>query len=79
MTIDVAPSHETTPDTDTDLAVHTLARRLYLHYCQVRDFSPHASPYTPPWALDYARLAVKAYGFDQDGLETLMADVKGDR
>ena len=64
-------------DTDLDLAVTALARKLYLHYCHEKGFNPYPYPWAPRWAMDYSRIAVDAYGFDTEGLDDLVSEVKG--
>ena len=61
----------TTTDQEADQAVSSLARALYLHYCQEKGFDPYPAPWAPRWAMDYARIAVDAYGFDDEGLSDL--------
>lgn len=62
-------------DDDIDRAVGALARRLYMHYCEEKNFDPYPAPWAPRWAMDYARIAVDALGFDTDGLEELTSAV----
>lgn len=58
-------------DHEVDQAVSALARALYLHYCKEKGFDPYPAPWAPRWAMDYSRIAVDAYGFDEDGLSEL--------
>lgn len=62
-------------DQDVNQAVSALARKFYLFYCEEKSFEPYASPWAPRWAMDYARIAVDALGFDTDGLEELTSAV----
>jgi hypothetical protein len=56
---------------DTDRAVLMLARAMYVHYCGEKSFDPYSAPWVPRWASDYARIAVEAYGFDDEGVQEL--------
>jgi hypothetical protein len=56
------------------MAVLALARLMYLQYCEQKKFSAHAAPYVPGWATDYASVAVRALGYDEDDLDSLMQD-----
>lgn len=50
-----------------DVIVHKLARRMYLRYCEANGKRPFRQPgYAPPWALDYAEVAVDFLGYDED-------------
>ena len=62
-------------DHEVDQAVSALARALYLHYCKEKGFDPYPAPWAPRWAMDYARIAVDAYGFDEAGLTELVEQV----
>jgi hypothetical protein len=48
-----------------------LARAMYVHYCGEKSFDPYSAPWVPRWASDYARIAVEAYGFDDEGVQEL--------
>lgn len=61
-----------------DAAVTALARALYLHYCEEKSFNPYPWPWAPRWAMDYARIAVGAYGYDENGLDELTEYVRGE-
>lgn len=54
------------------LAVQGVGRLIYLHYCDHKRFDPKPVPYVPGWAVDYARVAVDALGFDEDAFTDLM-------
>lgn len=62
-------------DKQTGEAVVALARKLYLHYCAEKKFNPRPYPWSPLWAMEYAQIAINAYGFDEDGLEDLQKEV----
>ena len=64
-----------TAEAEVNQAVSALARAMYLHYCQEKDWSPYPAPWVPRWAMDYARIAVDAYGFDEVGLTELVEQV----
>lgn len=60
-------------DLDVDQAVVALARRFYMHHVAHKGYTdPRPYPWAPLWALDYAKIAVETYGFDQDGLDELL-------
>jgi hypothetical protein len=48
-----------------------LARRMYLRYCQGHDRRPFRKNYAPPWAKDYARVAVSLLGYDDESIARL--------
>lgn len=50
-------------------ATQALARLLYLHYCQQRNLEPWPAPRVPRWAIDYADLAVKWYGYTEEAVD----------
>lgn len=54
------------------LAVQGVGRLIYLQYCGHKHFDPKPLPYVPGWAVDYARVAVDALGFDDDAFNDLM-------
>lgn len=58
-------------------AVHVLARYLYHYYCKEKGFAPYSPPWAPRWAIDYAELAVKAYGYTDEAVEELEQEVSG--
>ena len=62
-------------DQDTGKAIVALARKLYLHYCEEKKFNARPYPWSPLWAMEYAQIAVDAYGFDEDGLNDLLEEV----
>ena len=51
-----------------------LARRMYLRYCQENQRRPFRKEYAPPWARDYANLAVMLLGYDEDSIKRLAVD-----
>lgn len=62
---------------ETGRAIIALARHMYLHYLNHNGESvSRPYPWSPAWALDYAKIAVEAYGFDLDGLDELERHVK---
>jgi len=50
-------------------AVQALARLLYLHYCQQQGKQPWDAPRVPRWAIDYAEIAVKWYGYTDEAVD----------
>ena len=48
-----------------------LARRMYLRYCQGHDRRPFRKNYAPPWAKDYASVAVSVLGYDDEAIRRL--------
>jgi len=56
-------------------AMVALARKLYLHYCKEKAFNPRQYPWSPLWAMEYAQIAVDAYGFDDEGYEDLLKEI----
>jgi len=60
-----------------DKAIALLARRLYLHYAQEKNWEPYAAPWAPRWAMDYARIAVQSYGYDEQALDELRQELSG--
>lgn len=58
-------------DTDDTRAVHLLARFMYHYYCKEKGFTPYAAPWVPRWAIDYAELAVKMYGYTDEAVDEL--------
>ena len=55
-----------------DDVVRRLAHVFYVSYCRQKGTRPAKNGYLPPWALDYAILAVEALGFD-DSADRAMA------
>jgi hypothetical protein len=53
-----------------------LARFLYHAYCKEKGYTPYAPPWTPRWAIDYAALAVKAYGYTDEAVDELQQDLE---
>lgn len=50
-----------------DQIIRQLGRRMYLRWCQATDKKPHRQPhYVPPWALDYAEVAIDFLGYPED-------------
>lgn len=63
-------------DRDVDQAIAALARKFYLHHAQHKGWeNPQPYPWAPLWAIDYARIAVDTFGFDEDGLSELLQDL----
>jgi len=60
-----------------EVAIGLLARRLYLHYAQEKDWEPYPPPWAPRWAMDYARIAVESYGYDEQALDELRQELSG--
>lgn len=58
------------PDRDGE-AVAALSRVLYLHYCKEKGFDPYPAPWSPRWAMDYARIAISTFGYDESDLNEL--------
>jgi hypothetical protein len=58
-------------------AVALLARRLYLHYAAEKKWDPYPAPWAPRWAMDYARIAVDSYGYDEQALDELRQELSG--
>jgi hypothetical protein len=48
-----------------------LARRMYLRYCEEHDRRPFRRQYAPPWAKDYASVAVSVLGYDDEAVRRL--------
>jgi hypothetical protein len=59
-----------------DLAVLTLARMIYIRYCDNRSFTPYEAPWVPKWAVEYARVAVSAYGYDDEALDEAISSLR---
>lgn len=55
-------------------ATQALARLLYLHYCQQRGMDPWPAPRVPRWAIDYAEIAVKWYGYTDEAVDEVLAE-----
>jgi len=55
-------------------ATHALARLLYLHYCTRRGMEPWPAPRVPSWAIDYAEIAVKWYGYTDEAVDEVLAE-----
>jgi hypothetical protein len=53
-----------------------LARYLYHSYCKEKGYSPYAPPWVPRWAIDYAQLAVKVYGYTDEAVDELQDEVE---
>lgn len=53
-----------------------LARFLYHAYCKEKGFTPYAPPWVPRWAIDYAQLAVKVYGYTDEAVDELQQDLE---
>jgi hypothetical protein len=60
-----------------DKAIALLARRLYLHYAQEKNWEPYAAPWAPRWAMDYARIAVQSYGYEEQAVDELRQELSG--
>jgi len=56
-------------DAKDQLAVLALGRLMYEKYCDHNRFDGKPAPYVPGWATDYARIAIDAFGYDDDGLD----------
>ena len=62
--------------TDNDQkATLMLARFLYHHYCKEKGFTPYTAPWAPRWAIDYAELAAKVYGYTDEAVDELQDDL----
>lgn len=55
-------------------ATQALARLLYLHYCQQRNMEPWPAPRVPRWAIDYAEIAVKWYGYTDEAVDEVLQE-----
>ena len=55
-------------------ATQALARLLYLHYCQQRGMDPWPAPRVPRWAIDYAEIAVKWYGYTDEAVDEVLQE-----
>lgn len=55
-------------------ATQALARLLYLHYCTQQGKDPWPAPRVPRWAIDYAELAVKWYGYTDEAVDEVLAE-----
>ncbi len=55
-------------------ATQALARLLYLHYCTQRGMDPWDAPRVPRWAIDYAEIAVKWYGYTDEAVDEVLAE-----
>ena len=55
-------------------ATQALARLLYLHYCQQRGMEPWPAPRVPRWAIDYAEIAVKWYGYTDEAVDEVLQE-----
>lgn len=62
---------KTAVDEDTQV-MGLLARAFYLSYCEKKNLTPHAKPYVPTWAIDYATTAVGLLGYDDDAIAELL-------
>ena len=57
-------------------AVQALARLLYLHYCQQKGHTPWPAPRVPRWAIDYAEIAVKWYGYTDEAVDEVLHETE---
>lgn len=57
-------------------ATQALARLLYLHYCQQRGMEPWPAPRVPRWAIDYAEIAVKWYGYTDEAVDEVLQETE---
>ncbi len=57
-------------------ATAMLARFLYHAYCKEMGYSPYAPPWVPRWAIDYAQLAVQAYGYTDEAVDELQHELE---
>lgn len=57
-------------------ATAILARYLYHAYCKEKGYSPYAPPWVPRWAIDYAQLAVQAYGYTDEAVDELQHELE---
>lgn len=57
-------------------ATAILARFLYHAYCKEKGYSPYAPPWVPRWAIDYAQLAVQAYGYTDEAVDELQQELQ---
>lgn len=57
-------------------ATAILARYLYHAYCKEKGYSPYAPPWVPRWAIDYAQLAVQAYGYTDEAVDELQQELQ---
>lgn len=55
-------------------ATQALARLLYLHYCTQRSMEPWPAPRVPRWAIDYAEIAVKWYGYTDEAVDEVLQE-----
>ena len=55
-------------------ATQALARLLYLHYCTQRGMDPWPAPRVPRWAIDYAEIAVKWYGYTDEAVDEVLQE-----
>ena len=56
-------------------AIKTLALAMYLHYCGEKGFTPYPGDWVPRWAMDYATVAVRAYGYEEQAVDELRHQV----
>lgn len=61
-------------DQEEEWVTGRLARRMYLRYCEENQRRPFRKEYAPPWAYDYAQLAVTLLGYDDEALGRLSSD-----
>jgi hypothetical protein len=54
-----------------DVVEARLARKFYEKYCEAAGKKAYRDPYVPPWALDYAAVAVEMLGYDAAELQAL--------
>lgn len=57
-------------------ATQALARLLYLRYCQQRGMEPWPAPRVPRWAIDYAEIAVKWYGYTDEAVDEVQQETE---
>ena len=57
-------------------ATQALARLLYLHYCQQGGHTPWDAPRVPRWAIDYAEIAVKWYGYTDEAVDEVLHETE---
>lgn len=60
---------------DDQKATYLLARILYHYYCKEKGFTPYAPPWAPRWAIDYAEIAVKWYGYTDEAVDELQQEL----
>ena len=41
-----------------------------------RSFTPYGAPWVPKWAVEYARVAVSAYGYDDEALDEAISSLR---